>query len=115
MAIPPEISTVIDRLNQELNATEQAATSGLNIIRPLLSSFPNNYILVQFFAYFNTALFFVVDSRRRLELTVEMISRADVTTEEIQEAGEDVGALLGRVLEVKINSNRLKNRLEKWQ
>lgn len=30
MAIPSEISTLIDRLNQELDQTEQEATEGLN-------------------------------------------------------------------------------------
>lgn len=114
MPLPPEISPLIDRLSQELEETESAASTGLNLLRPILSRFPDNATLIQFFAYFNTALFFTVDSRRRIQITVESISLADVTREEIQEAGEDLGNLLGRVLEVKINAIRLKSRLENW-
>lgn len=114
MPIPSEISNLINRLNQELNETEQEATNGLNLLQPILSRFPENTTLIQFFANFNTTLFFVVDSRRRIQLTVEMIAPADVTSQEIQEVGEELGILLGRVLEVKINANRLKTRLENW-
>lgn len=114
MAIAPEIGTLLNRLNQELDETEQEATNGLNLLRPILSQFPENYLLVQFYAFFNTALFFVVDSRRRIQETVEIMSPQNVTEQEIQEMGEQLGNLLGRVLEVKINSRQLKNRLDNW-
>lgn len=42
MAIPSEIQALIDRLNQELNETEQEATEGLSLTRQNLSRFPDN-------------------------------------------------------------------------
>lgn len=43
---------------------------------------------------------------------VERISATDVTDEEIQEAGEDLGTLLGRVLETKMFGRRILYTLE---
>lgn len=112
MTIPPEISALIDRLNQELDQTEQEATEGLNLARAALSRFPNHALLIQFFAYFNSVLLFVETFRRQTQNTVEHISAADVTDVEISEAGEDLGAILGRVLETKIAVGGIINRLE---
>ncbi|MFB2896961.1 hypothetical protein ACE1CI_28945 [Aerosakkonemataceae cyanobacterium BLCC-F50] len=50
MTIPSEILALIDRLNQELNETEQELISGLNRIRPLLSIFPDNNLLIGYFS-----------------------------------------------------------------
>lgn len=108
----PEISALIDRLNQELDQTEQEATEGLNLARAALSRFPNHALLIQFFAYFNSVLLFVETFRRQTQNTVEHISAADVTDVEISEAGEDLGAILGRVLETKIAVGGIINRLE---
>ena len=67
MSIPPEIATFVDRLNQEFDDTEQEATEGVNLVRPLLSRFPDNVRLIQFFTFFNNALLFVEISRRRMQ------------------------------------------------
>jgi len=113
MPITPEIQALVDRLNQELNQTEQEATEGLNIVRPLLSRFPENDRLNQFFAYFSSVLFFVETSRtRRIQTIIERISDADVTEEQIQRAGETLSTLLGRVLEAKIGVRQIITRLE---
>lgn len=40
------------------------SSEGLNLVRKVMSLFPNNTLLIQFFAYFNTALFFVENSRK---------------------------------------------------
>ncbi|MBC6421699.1 MAG: hypothetical protein GDA43_09090 [Hormoscilla sp. SP5CHS1] len=45
-------------------------------------------------------------------MIVEQLSTDDVPASVIQEVGEDLGIMLGRVTEAKINANRLKNRLE---
>lgn len=107
MPIPSEIAALVDQLNQELNQTEQEATEGVNLVRPLLSRFPDNIRLVQFFTFFNNALLFVEISRIRIQAIIERISAPDVTAEEIQEAGEDLGTLLGRVLEAKMGGKRI--------
>jgi hypothetical protein len=112
MPIPPEIQTVIDRLDRELNEIEQESTEGLNLTRELLSRFSDNAILTQFFASFSSLLFFVETYRNRVETIVEQLSVDDVPGSVIQEAGEDLGTMLGRVTEARINASRLKNRLE---
>ncbi|WP_199315324.1 MULTISPECIES: hypothetical protein [Oscillatoriales] len=57
-------------------------------------------------------MFFVETSRRQIEATIETISPLEVPNAVIQEAAEDLGNLLGRVLEVKIKVERLITRLE---
>jgi len=112
MATPSEIAALVDQLNQELNQTEQEVTEGVNLVRPLLSRFADNVRLIQFFAFFNNALLFIEISRRRIQAIVERISAPDVTAEEIQEGGEDLGMLLGQVLEAKIDSRSIIRILE---
>ena len=59
MPIPPEIQSLIDRLNLELETIEREANEGLSLVRPVLSSFPDNVRLIQFVALFNNGLLFV--------------------------------------------------------
>ena len=113
MPIPPEIAALVDRLNQELNETEQEATEGVNLVRPLLSRFPDNVILIRFFTFFNNSLLFVEISRRRIQAIVERVSAPDVTGREIQDAEEDLRTLLGRVRSAKMSGRRLLDVLEK--
>jgi prolipoprotein diacylglyceryltransferase len=102
-------------LTQELDQIEEETTEGLNLAQRLLSRFTNNVILTQYFAYFSTIRFFVETSRQQVETTTDTLSAEDVPFEVIQEAGEELGMLLGRVLEVKINISRTKTRLDNWQ
>lgn len=112
MPIPSNIQALVNRLNQELNETGQEATKALNVVRPMLSLFPDNAILVQYFAYINAALLFVETSRRQVQAIVEtMPSKASVA--EIQEAGEDLGTLVGCVIETKLGVKRIINLLER--
>jgi hypothetical protein len=114
MPIPSEIQTIIARLNQEIGETEQESSAGLNLARQLIQQFPENALLIQYFAYFNNILFFVETSRREIQIISETISTDYVSLEVIQEAGEDLGTLVGKLLEVKINASRTKTRLENW-
>lgn len=115
MTIPANLLALINQLNQELVQIEQEATEGVNMARVALSRFPNNDILIQLFASLNNFLLFVDISRRQIEATVEDISSTDVSTQVIQEAGETLATLLGRVIEVKIVVNRAINRLDNFQ
>lgn len=112
MPILSEVIALIDRLNQEFNQTEQEATEGLNIVRRNLALFPNNVILNQYFAYLNAVLFCGETYKRQVQNIVETISVNDVTVEVIQEVGEDLETILGRVLETKIAIKRIITRLE---
>jgi hypothetical protein len=107
MPIPPEIQSLIERLNLELEITEREANEGLSLVRPILSSFPDNVRLIQFVALFNNGLLFVEISRRRIRAIAERLNAPDITTAEIQEAGEDLGVLLGQCLEAKIRSKTI--------
>ena len=52
------------------------------------------------------------NTRRRIQITFDSISPPYVADEIIQEAGEDLGALLGRVLETKMLVSRAVKILE---
>ena len=112
MPIPSEIESLINRLDLELKTIEQEATEGLNLVRPILSNFPNNVILTQLFASLNNFLLFVEISQRRINITVNRLSSNDVTTSEFIEAGEDLSAELGKALEAKISVRRIVARLQ---
>lgn len=100
MQIPPEIDALVEQLNQELNQVEQEAIEGLNFVSSVLKRFPNNAILLQFFAYLNSVSFLVDIDRKRIQTIVENFSEINVTMdEEIQETGEILATELGRVLE----------------
>ena len=68
--------------------------------------------MIQFFAYLNTVIIFVENFRRRIQIILAAISTDEVTATEIQEIGEELGTLLGQVLETKIEVRRIITRLE---
>ena len=113
MTIPSEINFIVENLNRELDEVEQQAIEGQDIARMILDKFPNNAMLVQFFATFSNALLFVEVEKRRIRSIVENIILLNTVTEEdIQEVGEDLAAEMGRVLETKNLIINLKQRLE---
>lgn len=113
MSIPSKITAIVENLNQELDEIEQQAIEGQNIARIILDKFPNNARLVQFFATFSNALLFVEVEKRRIRSIIENIALLDIVTDEdIQEAGEDLSAEIGKVLETKNLIINLKQRLE---
>lgn len=107
MPIVPEIQALILRLNQELEETEQVATEALSIVRQKLFLFPTNEILTQLFASLNNILFFVEIHRGRIQILVQRIFPEDVPAEVVRDAVEDLGLILGRVIEVKIDADKL--------
>lgn len=111
MSIPPEITIIIVQLQHELQQIKDQTNQGLALLRPLMRLFPENETLNQFFAYFNTVLFFVVDSERRIQITQEYLT-LNPKTVIIQEAGEDLSHLLGKVLETKMRVEGILQRLE---
>lgn len=98
-------------MSHELDETEQAATEGLNIVRQRLSFFPDNEILTQLFALLSNILFFVEIHRGRTQVLIQRITPEDVPTEVVQDAVEDLGLILGKIIEVKMNANSIKARL----
>ncbi len=88
MPISPEIAALVNQLNQELNQTEREAREGLKLVRQVMSRFPNNVILIQFLAYFNVAVFFVKNSKRRIQTTVEQLTAENVPAEIFRSLGK---------------------------
>ncbi|MGK7944956.1 MAG: restriction endonuclease subunit S [Microcystaceae cyanobacterium] len=111
MSITPEIKNLINRLQQELNELEQKTATGIDLVRMPLSQFPENTILVQFFAYLSNVIFFVSTYQRRITVMIESLSVSEFSNEEIQEAGEELSMMLGVTLETKIRVENLVNRL----
>ena len=110
MPIPPEIQELIDRLERELEEIEHEAIEGLNLLQPIMSQFPNNASLIQFFAYFQTGLFFVETARRRIEETIEQLSKSESISLE-RPRGEDLASLLGSAIETKMRGRNILERL----
>ncbi|MBV9385781.1 MAG: hypothetical protein JOZ78_05065 [Chroococcidiopsidaceae cyanobacterium CP_BM_ER_R8_30] len=77
----------------------------------MLSRFPNNATLIQEFAYLNAASLFIETSRKQIRTAVETISPDDIPDEIIQETGEGLGNLLGRILEARLRVERFINLL----
>jgi len=76
-----------------------------------MSIFSNNASLIQFFAYFQTTRFFVVNARRRIREVMEQMSVTEISPQIISETGEDLATLLGEAIETKMRSENLINRL----
>src|SRR5512147_971273 len=111
MTIPDNLTQLINQLDQELSEIEQQTTRGIEQVRQLLNNFPENIILTQYFAYFNTILFFINTARQQIQTTLNTLSSEDVPIEIIQESGEDLSTLQGKILEEKIRLQRILNTL----
>ena len=111
MPIPPEIESLIEQLYLELETIEQVATEGENLLKQLMSLFVNNALLIQFYAYWQTTRFFIVNARRRIKDTRQKLLEQPSESETMRELGADLAALLGEVTETKIRSIGLLDRL----
>ncbi len=89
-----EINALILRLNQELKSVELFVTEGLNIASDRLERSPNNARLIQLFAYLNNSMLLVVFLRRRIESIRLILATDTATSEQLQEAGEDLSEWL---------------------
>jgi hypothetical protein len=97
-----EIQNLLTQIGQQLEQIELEATEGITIATSLLEYFPNNLRLIQLFANLNNSLLFRDNIIRRVQLISQSISSPNVSTKTIEEAGEDLSELLGRVIETKI-------------
>ncbi len=66
---------------------------------------------MQFFAYLSNVLFFISNYRQEISITLELLSVAEVTMDEIDEAGQRLSTMLGVVLENKMRVESIVNRL----
>ena len=112
MTFPSNINALIERLNHELENLERELSQSIELIRSRINLFPENLILIQLFAIFNNYISFAENTRRRISEIERYLGKEDLSDDELQEAGEDLSEQLGRVLEVKIIINNIKERLE---
>ena len=115
MTIPPEILSLVEQLIQELDRIEQQANEGLAIASQLLELFPDNARLIGLSANLGNVLFFVDSFRNRTESIIQRISGTTVSSDAIQEAGEELSEIWGRILECKITVSRSVGILEDLQ
>lgn len=113
MTIPPQILGLVEQLTRELGNIEQQANRGLGVTRQLLERFPDNLRLISLSASLGNVIFFVDSFRNRIEGIIQKISVANISTEAIQEAGEELSEIWGRVLECKMTVNKTISTLEK--
>jgi hypothetical protein len=67
---------------------------------------------MQIFAILSNHILFVEISKRRIDYASILLLSATVANEQIQEVGETLSELLGRVLEAKVIVSQIKNRLD---
>ncbi|HAG85427.1 MAG TPA: restriction endonuclease subunit S [Cyanobacteria bacterium UBA12227] len=115
MTLSSDIQRLIERLNQELDNIEREATEKLPQANRLLSRFPGNARLTQLLATLNNTILFINTSRRFIQMTVEELAPDDVTSEEVQEAGEELSTLEGRIIEIKTLVSSTISALERLQ
>jgi len=108
----PELTALIERLNQELNQIEQQATKCSSLLRKLLDRFSDNAILLEQYAFLNATLLFVDNSRRQVSAVERDTLSATFSPELIQEIGEELGTTLGQILEIKSRVGRINKLLE---
>lgn len=84
--------------------------SGINCFEVLQKLRSFNAMLIQIFAFLNNAVLFAEIEERRTKTIFETMEISSL--EEIQEAGEDLAAKLGQVLETKTIVKGIKARLE---
>lgn len=111
MSLRSEIKELINRLNQELNQLEQNTAEALNLVRLPLAQFPENTLLIQFFAYLSNILFFIEQYRQRIQRSITLLSDTSISVEAVQEIGEDLSAMLGDIIEATEEVNSLVRRL----
>lgn len=115
MTIPPEISRLVEQLTDELDRIEQQANMGLARASQLLQRFPNNARLIGLSANVGNGLFFVDSFRSRIKRIIGEISGNGVSIEAIQQAGQDLSEMWGRIFECKMTVSRSVSILEDLQ
>jgi hypothetical protein len=115
MTVPPDILSLIEQLTQELDRIEQQANKGLAIASQLLEPFPDNARLISLSANVRNGLFFVDSFRNRIKSIIQKISGNNISIKAIQEAGEELSEIWGRILECKMSVNRSVSLLEDLQ
>lgn len=57
MEVPPDITSLIEQLQQELSQCEHLSLKGLNTVKQILVRFPDNARMVELFAVLNNVLY----------------------------------------------------------
>ncbi len=107
MPIPPQFSALIDQVNEELDQLGQETEEALRAVRAYLDTFSGNVFLVRSFAVLSNIQFYVSDRRRRVASALD-----NVSDDTVQELGEDLGAYLGEIFDLRITVSAINRELE---
>ena len=114
MTLPSNIDALIAQINYELDNLKHELSQSIELISSKIDLFPENMILIQFFASLNNYALFTENTRRKIQETKRYFSDRELSDEELQEAGEDLLEQLGRTIEAKIIVNNIKSRLSDY-
>jgi hypothetical protein len=112
MSIPSDLRPLVDELYRVLDDTERQATLGLLALRKVMSLFPTNEILMQYFSSLTNFQFCIAGVRLQAENIVGNILLANVPDEDVQKAGDYLAALLHIAPESKLLIDKVVNKLE---
>jgi hypothetical protein len=115
MNSPSSISHLVQQITNELDFIEHRANWGLAIACQLLEQFPSNTTLIGLSANLGNGLFFTHSFKTRIDTMIQGFSMQPSSTESVQQLGEELSEILGRVLECKMTVDRSVSILERLQ
>ena len=89
MSLPNSIQNLIQQIDHNLTQTEQRAYQGINLVRPLLEQFPENFILMRHFAYFNNVVLFIGIAQNKTRSIVDICTQEYIRSSRITETFAD--------------------------
>jgi hypothetical protein len=114
MNLPPNFNVLVEQIDREIDNLDTELSEAIQLVRARITLFPNNVSSIQLFALLNNYALFSDNTRRRIQETIRYLTTNEtLSSQDIEEAGEDLSEQLGRILEAKIVVSNIKKRLER--
>jgi hypothetical protein len=114
MNLPPNFNVLVEQIDREIENLDTELSEAIQLVRARITLFPNNVSSIQLFALLNNYALFSDNTRRRIQETIRYLNTNEpLSSQDIEEAGEDLSEQLGRILEAKIVVSNIKKRLER--
>jgi hypothetical protein len=115
MNLPPNFNVLVEQIDREIDNLDTELSEAIQLVRARITLFPNNVSSIQLFALLNNYALFSDNTRRRIQETIRYLTTTNepLSSQDIEEAGEDLSEQLGRILEAKIVISNIKKRLER--
>jgi excinuclease UvrABC helicase subunit UvrB len=111
MTLPPNFNILVEQSEREINNLDTELSQSIQLVRARITLFPDNIISIQLFAILNNYTLFSENTRRRIQETIQYLTTNEMSSQDIQEAGEDLSEQLGRILEAKTVVSNIRKRL----